>query len=300
MSRLRRPRAALLGLVALASIGVALALRRARLAARGVPLSPLTADRRVGPGYPERRGVVGPGDPVGEMDSLDAYARPDFDPGAVHPAVRRFYERTADYRMTYRVRWERGFRLGAALAAPLTTRIEQLNLPGPREAGPRRLANRFVDVAPAADPREGVRAWVRTDPESGNAVFVALYGAHEADGERLVNIAAPLPGASLGTVLRPEHLPLSPGGHEATGLELTTLAPGHPGLYLTVPPLSIALPLNQRFRVWPADAPNAPPPPGGDAEPDLVATHEMWVLGRRFLTVTYGIERADQVSTSAS
>lgn len=287
----RRPRRSLVALLAIAALAALGGLRRARSAAREVPLSPLTAGRRVGPDYPERRGVAGDGEPAGEMDSLDAYARPGFDPDAVHPAVRRFYERTSDYRMTYRVRWAPGFRLGAAFASRLTARIEQLNLPGPRESTPRRLASRFVSVLPDADPREGVRAWVRTDAESGAAVFVALYGAHEVDGERLVNIAAPLPGASLGTVLRPEHLSLDdPAGR--TGLELTTFHPGDPGLYLTVPPLSVALPLAQRFRVWPADAPTAPAPPSDDRDFDLVATHEMWVLGRRFLTVTYGIERA--------
>ncbi|WP_435180116.1 hypothetical protein [Halorussus sp. AFM4] len=260
-----------------------------------MPLSPLTAGRRVGPNYPERRGIVADGAVAGEMDDMSAYAGPDFDPGAVAPAVRDFYERTADYRLAYEVRWHRPFRLGAALASGPTSRVEQLNLPGPREAaaraGPdaRELGSRFARVDPAADPRPGARAWVRTNA-AGEAVFVAIYAHHERDGTRYVNIAVPLPGANLSTVLRPEN-----SDDDRGGVELTTLggpADGDEGLYLATPLGNVALPLDQRFRVRPAegdasdlgdDAPSRAT--GEDAA--VVASHEMWVFGRRFLTIRY-------------
>ena len=275
---------------------VAFALARARRAARGVPLSPLTAGRRVGPGFVERRGV-GTRELGGEMDDMDAFARPGFDPETVHPTVRAFYERTADFEMRYRVRWHRGFRLGAALAARLTTRLGQLNLPGPGAARRwRRLDSRIVGLDADADPRQGARAWVRTDPETGEAVFVAVYGHHvdaetgragggdapsDADaGERYVNIAVPLPASNLSTVLRLEHFDDAPA---PDGVRLTTRAPGHPGLYLATLAGAFALPMDQTFRVW----------PDPDDASRLEATHEMWVLDRRFLTVEYEIVRCD-------
>lgn len=278
------------GLGLAATVAGAAAVRRSRRAAARVPLSPLCGGWFVGPDYPERAGIAVPGsDPAGEMDDFDAYARAGFDPGAVHPEVRRFYERTGEYELRYRTRWHRGFRLGARVAARVTSRVEQLNLPGPGAMRWRRLRSRFVDVDPDADPRREARAWVRTDPETGAAVFVAVYATHERDGETFNNIAVPLPGGNLSTVLRMT-------GRPDGGVELTASGPGDPGLYLVTPVGGFALPMRQRFRVWPAESAT----PGGtagdgdgrDGGPGLAATHEMWLLGRQFLTVEYVIERA--------
>ncbi|UPV72875.1 hypothetical protein M0R89_09975 [Halorussus limi] len=278
-SLLRRSALAPFAVALVLFAALAFALRRAAARARGVPLSPLTAGRRVGADYPERRGIVADGEVRGEMDDLREFAGPDFDPGAVHPAVRNFYERTADYELAYEVRWHRPFRLGAALAAGLTGRVEQLNLPGPGESGVRELDSRFARVDPDVDPRSGARAWVRTRGD-GTAVFVAIYAHHERGGTRYVNIAVPLPGANLSTVLRPENL-----ADGTDGLELTTLGgssdetDGDEGLFLATPLGNLALPLDQRFRVRPRE--EAPDAAG------VEATHEMWAFGRRFLTIRY-------------
>ncbi|MFB6131269.1 MAG: hypothetical protein ABEJ28_10660 [Salinigranum sp.] len=277
-----------------------------------VPFSPLFASGRVGADYLERHGVPTAGAVDGEMDDLGAYARPGFDPADVHPAVRRFYEHTGEYALTYEVTWHPGFRLGAALVSPLTSRFQQLNLPGTNDAGPRRLASRFVALDPAADLRPGARAWIRTDTETGEAVFVALYASHERNGTRYVNIAVPLPRSNLSTVLSVNALPTALDG---AGLELTTTTDGDDeGLYLVTPLGAVALPLDQTFRVWPADAPDAPDAPatpsdatgdtsqalGGSVRdagdrPAVVATHEMWVCGRQFLTVRYAGWRTDGI-----
>lgn len=274
--------------VALAAVGL-LGLARSLRGARNVPLSPLIGGRRVGPDYPEREGITDGTEPAGEMDDMAAYARADFDPDSLHPEVRAFYERTSEYRMRYRARWHRGFRLGAAAASRVTTRLEQLNLPGPGGV-PKELDSRFAGLDPDADPRDGARMWVRTDPESGEGVFVAAYASHDGASGKLVNIAVPLPGSNLSTVLKPEELDC--GHPEGAAIELTTEGEG--GLYLAVPPLAFALPMAQRFRVYSADAPEAPDVPEfawGESGTALVATHEMWVLGIPFLTVEYAIRR---------
>ena len=284
---LRRGTAAVLALAAFAT--VLRRLRRARQRTRDIPFSRLFARGRVGAAYLERRGV-GVGDEVaGEMDDMGAYARPDFDPESVHPDVRRFYERTAEYDLAYTVTWHPGFRLGAALAGPITRRLEQLNLPGRSTDDPQRLESRFVALDDAADPREGVRAWIRTDPDSGEAVFVALYASHERGDHRYVNIAVPLPFSNLSTVLRVDAL--APAGEES-GLRLSTVGTGESGLYLVTPVGAFALPLDQSFRVWPAGAPDAPAIPE-DESAEIVATHEMWLFGRQFVTITYTGSRSD-------
>jgi hypothetical protein len=276
-----------------ALLGIVRVLRRAVASAADVPLSPATAGWRVGADYLERRGVLGECEVGGEIDDLSAFARSGFDPEVVAPVVRDFYERTADHRLAYGVRWHRPFRVGAALAARLTSRIEQLNLPGPGESGVERLESRFTPVAPGVDPREGARAWVRTR-EDGTAVFVAIYAHHDCDGVRYVNIAVPLLGGNLSTVLRPENL-------ADGGLELTTLHGGaerDEGLYLATPLGAVELPLDQRFRVRPADGLRADSSSADaanvdssadafDGDASVVATHEMWAFGRQFLTIRY-------------
>ncbi|WP_458187637.1 hypothetical protein [Haladaptatus sp. NG-WS-4] len=263
-------------LLALAGVAVRRVLR-AFARTRKVPLSPLFARGRVGADYLRRHDVRTGELLSGEMDDMAEYARRDFDPETIHPAVRRFYERTVEYDLAYRVRWHPGFRLGAGLASRLTGRIEQLNLPGPRASGAGILTSRIVAVDGGDDPRDGARAWVRTD-DSGTAVFVAIYASHVSDGTRYVNIAAPLPWSNLSTVLSIQPLDR---GEESAGIELTTkTGVGDEGLYFVTPLGAISLPMDQSFRVWPA----------GDG---IRARHEMWVFGAQFLTIEYESDAAD-------
>ena len=290
-------------LAVVAAVGAALALlvvglRRARERAREVPRSPVSAGWYVGPRFPQREGLTTGGEPAGEVEDVAQFAGGAFDPDRLHPEVRRFYERTAGYEMRYRVRWHRPFRTGAALAGLMTSRIEQLNLPGPGDESWHRLASRFLcidepgavtaDAANAASAtdaaREDVRAWIRTDPETDEAVFVALYATHHRDGDGYVNISVPIPGGGVDTVLRPANLDRGGDRDAGTGIRLTTEGVGDPGLYLRTPAGSFAVPGGQQFEVWPA---------GEEGEAGrLRATHEMWLFGRTFLTVEYEIERA--------
>ncbi|WP_323674565.1 hypothetical protein [Halorubellus sp. PRR65] len=309
-------RRAFAGAFAVAVGGALAALGRGRVASAGVddvPLARVRSRGRVGATFHERSGLAGDR-VVGEMDDLDAFAREDLDTSRVAPAVRRFYERTSEYRMTVAAAWHRPFRTGAALAAPVTTAVEQLNLPGPRDSDRVRVVENDLyaldrDAAAAAgvvDPREDARFWVRTDVDTGEAVFVALYGSHVHDDRRYVNIAVPLPGGTLSTVLELRALPLA--DRDDTGVDLRTRTPGHPGLFWSTASADYQLPVQQRFRVWPADAEpgvEAGDAPGVDVASALpadrgfddwrtdavVATHEMWLSDRRFLTVRYGAAR---------
>ncbi|WP_440988636.1 hypothetical protein [Haloarchaeobius baliensis] len=281
-------RLAVVGAAALAGLGCA-ARRLAETRVTDVPLSPLTARGRVGGDWVARAGVGTGEQPVGEMDDMAAFAHDGFDPELVDPAVRTFYERTGEYELSLTAEWHRPFRTGAWLASRLTGRLEQLNLPAPGDGRTVRLESRFERIDPDLDPRDGARMWVRTDADTGDGVFVAAYGSHVADDERLVNIAVPLPGANLSTVLSLRNL-------DDGALELTTAAPGDPGLYLVTPAGAFEVPMAQRFRVWPADAPGAPADVRRLPETAIVAIHEMWLCGRQFLTVRY----AGQTSTSTS
>lgn len=272
-----------LGVVGLA-VGGALGLARRR--ARGVPLSPLHGDGYVGPTWPERTGLRG--DRVsGEMDSLADYARPGFDPDAVHPDVRALYERTASFEMTVAAEWHRPYALGARLASRWTSRVEQLNLPGPDGDAKRVSSELFALAEPAAsaDPRDDPRLWVRTDGDTGEAVFVAIYASYVDSGERFVDIAVPLPGANLSTVLRMEH--------DGAGVALTTDCPDG-GLYLHTGAGAFRLPADQRFRVSPVGDPNAPFSDDFGSDADVLAEQRISLFGLPLVTVRYAAARTSE------
>jgi hypothetical protein len=258
------------------------------LRTRSIPFSPLTAGWYVGSEYLDRYEIETTKELVGEVDDFDVFARPDFDPDRVHPAVRRFYERTAEHRLAYEVTWHRGFRIGSDLVSPFTGWIEQLNLPT-GETESRELRSRIIGLAARADPRQDARAWIRVDPSNNEAVFVAIYAHHQHDGITYTNIAVPLPGTNLSTVLYVDALETD---GDNTGVTLTTETGGDSGLYLVTPLCAITLPMEQRFRVWPADVsdPDAPETPDDLStrqQASIVATHEMWLYDRKILTIEY-------------
>lgn len=252
-----------------------------RARAPGIPFSPLTARWRVGPDYAERTERAG--EPLaGQVDDVADYRGDRFDPDPLAPAVARFYERTAEYRLSYRARWHRPFRRAAGLAMALAGRIEQLSLP--TDGNVREMVGRCPEIT-GEEPRADPRFWVRTDPETGEGVFVAAYGVHRRNGTAYMNIGMPLPGANLTAVLVPRNA--------GVGLELSS-APergGDAGLWLVLPPIGpVKLPVEERFHVRPTDDPDAPAPPD-DGEYGLTAVHEMGLFGRPFLSIQYGIAR---------
>ena len=267
MSRLRR---ILTGAILAAVVGV-VALTRAHTHARDVPLSPILGDGHIGSDWADRRDLRGES-VAGEMDSLDAYESESFDPDRVHPDVRALYEQTSEFEMRVDATWYRPFRLGARVASRLTSRVEQLNLPGPG-ADPKRVESDLATLAePAAsrDPRDDPRLWVRAEPD-GTGVFTAIYASYERENDRRVDIAVPLPSANLSTVLAV--------ANDDAGIELTTDCPDG-GLYLTTPLGAVLLPADQWFRVQPS--------PGETA---AVARQYIRLCGVPLVTIRYDVFR---------
>lgn len=241
---------------------------------RGLPLSRLRSDGPVGPDFLERTGAVDRGrkPPRGLVPDLDDFASPDFAPAAVHPDIRAFYEQTSRFDLDVRPEWPRGAALARWVWRRLGRRYDQMQFP---QAGEEALASRLVAVRGEADGRGDVRGWVRTRAD-GRALYVAAYAAHRAHGQRYANIAFPLPGGSLTSVLRWEDLPGRPGG-----LRLTTYRHGQAGdqgVYLRRGRFTARLPINETIDVWMDEgAPRA--------------VHRIHVLGRPFLAMHYRMRR---------
>lgn len=269
----------------LSCLGIAAgsALRWAHHRARDIPLSPIHGDNHIDPTWPERNGVRGDRVP-GEMESLSDYARPGFDPDVVHPDVRALYEETDTFEMTVDATWHFPYSLGAGVASRWTSRVEQLNLPGPGGDSKRVSSELFslAESAASTDPRDEPRLWIRTDDDTGEGVFIAIYASYVEDDERFVNITVPLPSTNLATVLRIEH--------HGEGVALTTNCPSG-GLYLHTSAGAFRLPASQHFRVSPAQDSEAPTHDGDRSEVDVLADQRIYAFGLPLVTVRYTATR---------
>ena len=197
----------------------------------------------------------------------------------MHRDVRSFYEHTADYDLDVTPRWERGFVSGGRLWRRVARNIGQVELPTDASTD-ERVRSRIVDLDDAVDGREGARAWIRTYQDNGRALYVAAYAATESQGTRLMNIAFPLPGCALVSVLR------FVDGDAPGSLRVTTegrdgeLAPDE-GIFLATRWFVVRMPMTEWIRVEPTTTPD-----------NTTARHELFLFGRRYLTLDYAIHRS--------
>lgn len=255
----------------------------------GIPFSRLASRGRVGRDFFERSDLVrdsGKHSPRGLTDDLLIYDRTNFSTARLPPLLRRFYENTVNFRMIVRPRWRPLFRFPAKLYKALfSARIEQMNFPLEPESGEERITSRILPLRSEADGRENVRAWVRHYTETGKAVYAAAYSQHSYAGRTFMNIAFPLPGGNLTSILRLYSYEQS----GAPALALTSLpddaGPGDEGVYfvwnLGRLQWPLRLPVNETIRVR-----------QDTGAERLLAEHVMWIFGVRCLILEYEMEPA--------
>jgi hypothetical protein len=282
-----------IGFGLLGLLGWAMSTPSSRLPPVGIPFSHLSSMGYVGPHFFDRfmRGRPG-GRPTGLVDNMSEYQRPDLPVDILHPDLRAFYEQTAFHGLLVVPEWKPGFRMLSRIYKPISRRIGQMNFPLQSESDEDLIASSIVPLDDRLDGREGVRAWIRTYEKTGEAVYAAAYATHTHAGHTYMNIAFPLPGGNLTSILR---LQASQENAINTMLLLTTLRTGNKigdeGIYFATRNLSIRLPMNETISVWAADADEA-----GErfrlAAPrntTVIARHDMWLFGLAFLTLYYFI-----------
>jgi hypothetical protein len=254
-----------------------------------VPLEART--RYVGTDYVRALAEVTGGDyqrdaaDAGIVASLDELAGPDFDPAAVDPRVREFYEHTTRFSLDITPVWRPWVRPGyllyrTALARPLG----QADVPMNQREAQRGVRSRIDTIDTDGDGRPDIRGWIRSYAATGAPIYVGIYTTYRHDGRGYVSVGFPLPQADFTATLAPE--PRADGG-----LRLTTRSPlAHPGHYLTyVDPqtrdlTALAVPgFAEELDVHPA--------PGGDGGDEVQAEHAFWVFGLPFLVLRYRIRR---------
>lgn len=269
-----------LGFVAAGMAGLALA-RLGPERRPGIPFSRLRGGRFVGRWYFRSLGLVDEGapPPAGLVDTLDVFARDGVDglhplrTAEVHPLVRRFYEETGRFRVDVTAEW----RFPASWVAPLwrglARSLGQLELPTD-PVGDRGMDGELLALRDAPDGRTDVRGWVRLHRGTDRPVFVAAYSHHRHEGVGYANIAMPLPGGNLASILRVD--PGTLGGLVYTTRRTRGFA-GDEGIFYVSRLGALRLPMHETLVVGPA----------AGREGELAAHHEIHVLGRVALRLHY-------------
>ncbi|WP_037139983.1 hypothetical protein [Rhodococcoides fascians] len=141
----------------------------------------------------------------GLLHSFDALAGPEFDPSAIDPRIREFYEHTARWRMDAWTQWTTGFGLpGAAIEALYGKRVQQLALPVQPLAVAHGVDSEVTEIVDA-DGRHAGSAWLRTLRKTGDYMYSGYYRAStlpSASGPS-VHVTFPLEDGNVQIFLKP-------------------------------------------------------------------------------------------------
>ncbi len=259
-----------------------------RVRAEDLPfVVPLEArSRYVGTGYVKELAdvlggtyVAGASD-VGIVASVDDLAGPEFDPAALDPLVREFYEHTTRFTLDIVPEWRPWVRPGYLLYRSVVARpLGQASVPMNQREALRGIRSRIDTISLDQDDAVAVRGWIRSFADNDEPIYVGIYTTYRHDGRGYVSVGFPLPQASFTATLLPRS---RPGG----GLVLTSRSElDHPGHYLTyVDPATRELTalavrgFAEQLDVYVDDG-------------ELRAEHAFWVFGLPFLVLHYRIHR---------
>jgi hypothetical protein len=194
-----------------------------------VPLEART--RYVGTGYVRElaevlggRYVSGAPD-VGIVASVDELAGPEFDPAAIDPRVREFYEHTTRFTLDIDPEWRLWVRPGYLLYRTLVARpLGQANVPMNQRETQRGIRSRIDTITLPGSDAVTVRGWIRSFTDTDEPIYVGIYTTYRHGDRGYVSVGFPVPQASFTATLLPR---ARPGG----GLVLTSRSeddqPGH-------------------------------------------------------------------------
>lgn len=279
-------------------LGIIMLNPSSRLNLVGIPFSQIVSRGRVGPSFLAERGYVEQTtqNPTGIVDDIRAYSRNDLNLSNLDPLISDFYENTKDYDLFITAKWARGFKLLSVIYKRISRYFGQMNFPINNQ--PDELTSEIYKLKDDLDGRTNVRAWVRTYPEKGQSIYVAAYSSHRQNEIEYMNIAFPFLLGNITSILHLEDLSLKQAGG-VRGLKLTSWAStqksGDQGVYYFNRILPVRTPINETIHVWTPnmipselDLHNFPRDPENQ-QIDILARHEVWLFGIKFLTLEYQI-----------
>ena len=218
---------------------------------------------------------------IGIVATLDELAGPGFDPSAVHPLVREFYEHTTRFALDIVPEWRLWVRPGYLLYLTVLARpLGQASVPMNQRAAHRGVHSRIDTVTGAPGVPGIVRCWIRSYADTDEPIYVGIYTTYRHEGRGYVSVGFPLPQASFTATLEPR---ARPGGGLVLDSRGATSQSGH---YLTyIDPVASDLTVlavhgfAERLDVYVDDA------------GELRAEHAFAVFGFPFLILHYRMHR---------
>jgi len=165
---------------------------------------PLGEKGRIGTGIYERIArdenleiKVPPG--AGLIPDFNALRGPSFDPDAIHPAIRHFYEHAAAYRLEV---WTEVALLGRfflwLLVEFISRRMDQLNFPISSLEVAKGMGSEVVQLIEPSSGRIVYTGWLRRLKSSGHVIYAGLYSTVQVPREAnpCVKVTFPCDGSA--------------------------------------------------------------------------------------------------------
>ena len=146
-------------------------------------VAPLGGRERIGTGIYERvaqtEGLLIRTPPnAGLLEHFNVLRGPDFNPDAVHPDIRHFYEHAAEYQLDV---WSEVSLIGRfflwLLVEFISRRMDQLNFPISSLEVAKGMTSEVVQLVEPASGRIVNTGWLRRLKSSGRVIYAGLYSA---------------------------------------------------------------------------------------------------------------------------
>ncbi len=223
---------------------------------------------------------------IGIVATLDDLAGPSFDPAAVDPLVREFYEHTTRFALDIVPEWRLWVRPGYLLYRTLLARpLGQASVPMSQREAQHGVRSRIDTIT--GDDGALVRGWIRSRADTGEPIYVGIYTTYRHEGRGYVSVGFPLPQASFTATLLPRgRAGAGNGPGNGQGLVLDSRSElDQPGHYLTYIDAGTAELTTAAVRGF-AERLDVYVEAG-----ELRAEHAFWVFGLPFLVLHYRMHR---------
>ena len=145
---------------------------------------------------------------AGIVAAVDELASVDFDPAAIDPLVREFYEHTTRFTLDIVPEWRIWVRPGYLLYRSLVARpLGQANVPMNQHETHRGIRSRIDTIASSDTGAVLVRGWIRSFADTDEPIYVGVYTTYRHEGRGYVSVGFPLPQASFTATLLPRARP---------------------------------------------------------------------------------------------
>jgi hypothetical protein len=152
-------------------------------------VGPLGGRERIGTGIYERvaraegLSILTPPD-AGLLEHFNVLRGPKFDPDAVHPEIRHFYEHAAEYQLDVWSEVSLGGRFFLWLLVEfISRRMDQLNFPISSLEVARGMTSEVVQLVEPATGQIVNTGWLRRLKSSGRVIYAGLYSATQMPDE---------------------------------------------------------------------------------------------------------------------